>query len=231
MQRVKYPLTQEAKEAARYLVEAWAKGEVAQRFTFFFVLSGDARLSAGNLSGTFLPPSLNILLELAKFQLIYVDATLYGGASADFGGKGIVSERITSWHVLLMQELRNAVEQDFQVSDYFLTFNAVGTIIQGDATISAPFQSVGLSHGNVSQQITSSELADKLLAMIASDVLQSNPDLTAAIQELRTSLENERQSKLGKVISQLGRSLEHVNNAKGIIEAIAFLSMIIQQAI
>jgi len=38
------------------------------------------------------------------------------------------------WGILLLQELINAVENDFEVSHYFLTMNAVGNIIINSIT-------------------------------------------------------------------------------------------------
>ena len=150
MQRVKYPLTTEAKEAAKKLVEAWDEQKIDQ----YFVLSQineekdkpiRAKSSRGVWSTEFEPPLIGVLLELSKFQLVSIDTEpefiKYAEGSGSFV-RMVEAHRPKRWYVVLMQELRNAVENDFDVSDYFLTFNAVGTIITGDnVTFSGPFQS------------------------------------------------------------------------------------------
>lgn len=130
-----------------------------------------------------------------------------------------------------MQELRNAVDNDFEVSDYFLTINAVGTIIQDGAVVTAPFQSAVAPYGTISQSqtIENGELADKLINMLGTQFLDANKDLLAAINDFRVSVEGERQSKLGKLISQLGNSLQHGANAVVVTQALMYLAPFISQ--
>ncbi len=134
MQKVKYPLTVEAKEAAHRLVNDWNTGKINQYFILNDYTAGADRvvntgIGLGKLVDDYEAPPISILLELSRFQLVFLDIETIPDYS---------TRQARRWHVVLMQELRNAVEQGFDVSDYFLTFNAVGTIIQGNATISAP---------------------------------------------------------------------------------------------
>ncbi len=224
--RVKYPLTNATKNAAQYLFRCWDSNKIEQGFTLMETgESGEKRRNErrlsngyGVLNDDFESPSLENLKELALFRLLDLDVTYAGNP-----------QRPTpNWHILLLQELRNAVENDFQVSDYFLTFNAVGTIILGNPTISAPFQSGASIYGNVSQEISSSELAQQLTEILGNELIQSNAELSAAIYELTNSIESERQSKLGKVVSELGRGLQHGANAYVVAQAIGFIGQVLR---
>src|SRR5690606_5989595 len=112
------------------------------------------------------------------------------------------------------------------VSDYFLTINAVGTIIQAGATVLAPFQSAAVGYGSLSQTQTAenSQLAEKLIQMLGKQFLESNGEIVKAINEFRESTESERQSKLGNVISQLGNSLQHGANTIVVSQALMYLA-------
>lgn len=216
-QRVKYPLTEAARQQAIRLVDDWNNGNLSQLFDVIDVTAGMANKIeiAGGLgvSNNYILPDLEILLELSKFNLIFIDTEFR---------LDLQSRR---WQVLLMQELKNAVAGNFEVSDYFLTVNAVGTVINGDnVTFNAPFQSAASGIGNVSQKMSSADIANKLLEILTQDVIKTNSDLANAIHELSTSLENERETKIGKVISQLGRSMQHGANAYAVTQALLFLA-------
>jgi hypothetical protein len=107
----KYPLTSEAQETARQLVEAWDNEYILQTFELVDVTAGigaKAREYSFGLGGDdsyMPPPSIGIIRELAQFPLI---------AIRDMSTS-------TNIEVTLLQELRNAVANDFAVSDYFLS--------------------------------------------------------------------------------------------------------------
>lgn len=197
---MKYPLTPTAKEVARTLVDLW-NSDQPQQFTIsityaedrvyaVFVYDAEYEISVSIL------PSLH---ELSKFGLI------------DF------SRDEDSWSVLLLQELRNAVEMDFEVSEYFLTLNAVGNIIINSTT--GPVQGIGLNTGNVQQ--SANELADELVLKLGQDFLQTQVELATAINGLRTADKPEtKRLQLGKVISELGHCLQHGANAAMVIAAL-----------
>src|SRR5689334_6254994 len=113
--RVKYPLTEVAKQAAIHLVDDWRESRVDQVFRLV-----ESRSAGGwhvetyqaNSSLRWQPPSRGILRELASYHLISMDLVR-------------VDAHSDTWEVLLLQELHNAVENDFDVSDYFLTTMAV----------------------------------------------------------------------------------------------------------
>lgn len=123
-----------------------------------------------------------------------------------------------------MQELRNAVATDFEVSDYFLTMNAVGNIIINSTT--GNVQGVGLNTGTVHQSVE--QIADNIAEILGQEILTANDDLSAAIDELRTATTANQQSATGKVISQLGRSLEHGANTITIVQALAVATPLLQ---
>lgn len=231
--RIQYPLTDQAKRWATQIVDEWKKGNFPQ---YFVVVewAGREGFYYGGLDGGFTSnvqkPPLNVLLELSCFNLIHLEAeTLRTDGIPWLPQSGNIAYG-RRWHFTLLHELQNAVENDFVVSDYFLTFNAVGTIIHGDQTItdSGSFQSGASNFGDVSQEMTYSEIADKISEILGNNLLQTNSDLSAAIDELRSSIENDRQSKVGKVISELGRGLQHGANTFVVMQAIGFLAQILR---
>jgi hypothetical protein len=209
---MKYPLTENARDGARQLVQNWDDGKLEQHMVFS---SGNAegdvsfvQLSRQHILKKCGFPLSEVMLELAKFGLI--DITF--NRASDGKTKSI--------EILLLQELRNAVENDFEVSDYFLTLNAVGNIIINSST--GPVQGVGYNTGTVNQNIE--QLADGLIAQLGMQFVQSNAELRQAIEDLRTATEGNKQSKLGKVISELGRCLGHTANAAAIAGALLKLA-------
>lgn len=203
---MEYPLTEEAKATARMLVAAWNLDQLPQLIPLFEIRNDGGSWHTGfkrSLEVDFKPPHLAIWLELAEYGLIrYIPA------------RGKNEE--TSFEILLLQELRNAVENDFEVSDYFLTMNAVGNIIVNSTT--GPVQGVGYNTGIVHQNVE--QLADYMTASLGQAFLETQVDLKTAIDELRTAVEADQQSKLGKVISELGRCLQHGANTAAVSAAL-----------
>jgi hypothetical protein len=224
---MKYPLTDEAKQWAVRLVEAWKNGDISQYIEIDYDYEiGEEGLAGSAVTGINFPfklPGNNVFLELANFNLLNLNINWMSAGGSYY----------PRYSVLLMQELFNAVESDFEVSEYFLTINAVGTIIQDGAVVTAPFQSAAVGYGSLSQTQTvkNSELADKLIQMLGPQFLESNREIVAAINEFRESIESDRQSKLGKVISQLGNSLQHGANAFVVYQALMYLTPFISQIV
>ena len=207
-QPVKYPLTPEAKEAAKELVAAWEQGFIQQNLELvdvtagsgvtkreFIVVFGLGRDSEGKFS----LPDLGIIRELAEYELISIRSS---------------AGRI---EVTLLQELRNAVENDFEVSDSFLTTSAVGTVVYGNLEVreGAIFQSAVTNQGDIAQNAY--QLADNLRQLLGAELLRSAPALEAAIDALQSTDESSRRGKCGKVIAELGRCLEHTANTATIL--------------
>lgn len=158
-------------------------------------------------------PLAGVLFELAKYGLIDLDI--------HYTPEG----KTARIEFLLLQELRNAVENDFEVSDYFITMNAVGNIIVNSTT--GPVQGVGYSTGIVHQNVE--QLADYMNATLGEVFLQTQTDLKAAIDALREATEADQQSKLGKVVSQLGNCLEHGANTAAVVAALTAAAPFIQR--
>lgn len=217
---MKYPLTDTAKEAAKALVAGWDAGTIEQQFVVIisrYASGFDVFLHEGGQRDFKLPP-LPSLLELAHFGLITVQRVLTGHSSEN-------------WEILLLQELRNAVESDFDVSEYFLTMNAVGTVVQGNLTLHAGsvFQSAATNTGAIQQ--SNEQLADTLTMQLGRDFLQTQKQLREAIDQLREAAEGEKPSRLGSVLLELGRCLSHGANAAQVIPAITAVSSALAQLI
>jgi hypothetical protein len=213
-QRLKYPLTELARVSAVNLVDAWRSGKVQQNFTVTDVtnIGSTHREIAVTIGSTrdFISPRIENLIELSRFNLITMNVSL--------------SSTGRTWEILLMQELINAVENDFAVSDYFLTTQAVGTIISsaGSITITGTVAGAASIYGNVSQTVN--ELAQHLRQELGDELLKHEPDLKLAIEELEVAVKQEsRLSAAGKVILELGRVLQHTSNTLGAINAIGLL--------
>jgi hypothetical protein len=203
---LKYPLTEQAKDTARELVAAWNAELVPQLIPLFEIRNDGGSWHTRfkrTLEVSFEPPHLAIWLELAQYGLIRYIPDQSQNDDANF-------------EVLLLQELRKAVENDFEVSDYFLTMNAVGNIIVNSTT--GPVQGVGYNTGIVHQNVE--QLADYMSASLGQAFLDTQTQLKAAIDDLRTTVEVDQQSKLGKVISELGNCLQHGANAAAVVVAL-----------
>lgn len=192
---MKYPLTDGAKQAARELYQNWKTGKIPQHNVMKTDSEkGDVDLIQLSIQGILEKvgyPKSGALLELAKFGLI----DLIINRSSDGKTKSI--------DVLLLQELHNAVESDFEVSEYFLTMNAVGNIIINSTT--GPVQGIGYNTGKITQNVQ--EIADNLVATLGPEFLGSQDAVRQAIEDLRESNEASRPSKLGNVLLELGRCI------------------------
>lgn len=211
MREVKYPLTEEAQNLAKILVESWNEDHISQTLFYRSYPSPQTKPLIGKLwkvAGIEDVFAESVYKELSHYHLINIDID----------------------GVILLQELRNAVENDFSVSDYYLTMNAVGTIIYGDATISAPFQSNATINSQVSQiqEITQSDITEKLLEGLGESFLKANQPIAEAIKSLKDEPEKSFKQKLGSVISELGNSMQHGANAYVVMQAIATIAPYIQ---
>jgi hypothetical protein len=160
--------------------------------------------------------------------MVILERELKELSGIDFLQQSATKPVLEMYHILLMEELRNAVANDFEVSDYFLTFNAVGNIIYMKGGILSNIQGAASYFGNISQRISNPELADQLIAILGQQTLQTDHNLAEAIRELSVSIESERQSKVGKVISELGRCLQHGANVTMVVQAIGFLAQVVR---
>ncbi len=205
---MKYPLTEEAKATAKALVAAWNNGKIEQRTLLH---------------------APEVLIEHRRRNFLIIDNEKYIPSSlielSLFGLLVIKNDGGSSYNVLLLQELRNAVENDFEVSDYFLTMNAVGNIIVNSTT--GPVQGVGYNTGIVHQNVE--QLADYMTASLGQEFLETQTQLKTAIDELRTAVEANQQSKLGRVISELGRCLQHGANAAAVSAALIAVAPFLQR--
>ncbi len=214
---MKYPLTNGAKEAAQRLVELWRNEQIEQIFviglssdssgTHMFAYEG---ADNNDLKGI----TIANLRELSTFGLIDIRIS-------------VLDRLQQNWDLLLLQELVNAVDNDFEVSEYFLTMNAVGAIIQGSVNVQSggTFQSAASNLGDVT--LNNAQLADKLTETLSESFLESQAALKDAIDELRESAEVDREPKVGKVISQLGHSLEHGANTAAVVAALMVLARLL----
>lgn len=213
---MKYPLTDRAKELARKLVDAWRTGQINQHLHLINVTGlADRTIRFSFMKvdpGVDLELDFGMIKELSIYGLIYLSGSL---------GTGPIE-------VVLLQELRNAVETDFEVSEYFLTMNAVGTIVQGDLNMQpgSVLQSAASNTGNITQN--AEQIADNLSAMLGEDFLQSQAELRAAIEALREATAANQASKLGRVVSELGRCLGHGANTAVVVGAISALAAHLQ---
>lgn len=217
---MKYPLTDSAKEAAKCLVTGWDSGILEQQFLVMisrYAAGSDTFIHEGS-HGDFDIPPLPSLLELSHFGLINVQRFLKQHADEN-------------WEILLLQELRNSVNSDFEVSEYFLTMNAVGTVVQGNLTMHAGsvLQSAATNTGIIQQ--SNEQLADALTTVLGREYLQTQSQLLEAIEQLRASAEVEKPSRLGSILLELGRCLSHGANAAQVIPAVTAVSSALAQVI
>lgn len=213
---MKYPLTEHAKNTARMLVAAWDSEQLPQLIPLFEIRNDGGSWHTRfkrTLEVDFKSPHLSIWLELAEYGLVrYIPDS---------------SSDDRSFEILLLQELRNAIATDFEVSDYFVTMNAVGNIIVNSTT--GPVQGVGVNTGTIHQTVD--QLADFMIATFGRDFLATQTELLQSIEELRTTVVDEQQSKLGKVISELGNCLQHGANTAAVITALTAAAPFLQRLI
>lgn len=209
---VKYPLSPEAKQSAKALVEAWQTGAIGQ-IVSIHIQSGDNEVEwnifnvIGSMDGI---PTIKreSFMELSLFNLINIDAP----------GQNYLE-------ILLLEELRNAVENDFAVSDYFLTMNAIGIFnAGGNINNYGILNAAASSSGNIEQH--GDQVADELIKMLGG-VITKNQELETAITELQEADESTFNQRLGNVVMQLGNLLGHGANTAAIIQALAALKQFI----
>lgn len=182
---VKYPLSPEDKELATRLVEAWDSGILDRSFSIIEFRGGDRINGAVVADGSaFKTPPLSAYEPLAEYKLLTKD-----GSS-----------------ILLLQELRNAVNNDFELTEYAIA-TQTGLLVANEIK----------------------ELSEQLRQVLGEDLLASNQSIAHAIQELSQVSEADKVSKAGNLIGQLGNSLGHINNTGGALQAILFLVKFLSQ--
>lgn len=192
---MKYPLTEAAKQEAKRLVEAWDGGQLDQMFELFERHGGD--LVIGEMifpmynRTSIAAPKRSILSELAQYKLIHMQPVARGDS--------------TNWEVLLLQELRNTVQNDFEVSEFFLTTSAIGTIVQGNLVLHphSVYQSIAavLSDVDVNFIQTTSDQLEQMLGSLA----DQDTDLRAALDDVKVSTPQTLPTRLGSVVKALYR--------------------------
>ncbi len=233
MQRPKYPLTPDTKSGAIELVRAWDNGLIDQYIRFRDSSDGNPKTEISPVSGvtgSLTLPTIGILMELSRYGLIHVEKQVerkkvktFGGVAYPAGEPRPPTDELSHyfWEMVLLQELRNAVENDFEVSDYFLTVNAVGTIIQGDliAHSGSGFLSSGINYGLMTQNIGT--LADSLLMALGDDIDDELRDLIDEAKNLVNAPTDEQRSLASRIMSALNRRIGTMANAAGAIQLIA----------
>lgn len=218
---MKYPLTETARTAAKDMLDKWDRHELEQ---FMEITTKGQNVTLAGLSQKRILqqagyPLAGILMEMAKYGLIDVKMI--------FDSEG----HTKNIQILLLQELRNAVENDFDVSEYFLTMNAVGTVVQGDLAIhpDSMLQSIGINIGTASQ--TLQQVTDEVSKILGDAILQTHTELKAAIDDLRKATAANQPTRVMKLVSLLSGGLEDTANTATILSAIFALTPLIQQAI
>lgn len=160
-----YPLTPEAREAAKKLVTAWDEGKIGQELSVTELRSG-GKVQATIIDGIEQPPAKSTLIELSEFNLVrwFEDGKFH-----------------------LRQELRNAVNNDFRVSNYFNTSSDIETIVLA------------------------------LRELWGNNLLEEDQELFEALEELSEADEKSVGNKMGKLAEAMRRLLQDGNNAVGII--------------
>lgn len=202
-------LTPEAKEAARALVAAWNAGEVDQQFSIVEIHGDDQVLGSFVFSDAghsdFDAPRRSLLSELAQLRLLR-----------------ITQIKRDTWEILLLQELRDAVQNDFaRFRDVPIAVTgAIGTFINGSLTMAEGAVFSSSAYGDVT--VTFQTLPEELLKLLGADALR--PEIANAINALKEADEPTRLEKAGKVIEELGRGLAHLSNTGGALAAIALIA-------
>jgi hypothetical protein len=221
--RLEYPLTEAAKQAARELVGAWDAGEVAQYFTIQDLSVEDdfVLVLRGGQDADEEPHRLSAFLELAHYGLISVGRqTRFDPASGREGNW---------WSILLLQELRDAVADDFALSDFFLATAAPGTVIHlGEGAVVAGVSGAAYGApppaGVMPPMENVDQLSDKLMFMMGDAAMEAHPPLRKAIDDLRAADDPvEVRTRAGRVIEEVGRGLVALANAGAAIEAIQLI--------
>ncbi|MBC8099821.1 MAG: hypothetical protein H7Y11_10290 [Armatimonadetes bacterium] len=205
-------LTPGAKEAARLLIAAWNEDETVQKFDITEVPGDDqvtvtfTFLDSGNIG--FDAPKRALLFELAQHKLL-----------------DIREKDDNSWEIMLFQNLRTAVENNFlEVTDH--TTNAgvnIATLINNNVTMGERGVFASSVSGDIT--ITIETLPDELIKLLGEDALR--PEIASAIADLKSADAPTRLEKGGKIIEQLGRGLGHLSNTGSALEAIMLIARIL----
>jgi hypothetical protein len=226
---LRYPLTPKTKTVALKLVEQWDGGKFGQFFHLTNVTAGSVNEigvigGIGVHEGAEIPPLSNIL-ELSVYGLVQVNPVFKTKETSS--GTSISTLR---WEVLLLEELRNAVAIDFAVSEYFLTVNAVGTIINtsgGNLTISAPFQSSAALSGDIVQIQKTYSVANELRSLLGEDLLGQYPELRQAIEDVQEADETHLRERLGSLLATLANLVTVGAGVPMVSKAIEFVGKVI----
>ena len=203
---MKYPLTDEAKAEARRLVAAWDEEVLDQTFDVNVTVGGGKQRTIrvtfdAGVHEELRPPEIRIVRQLERYGLVHAVSTN-------------PTQPRFQLEITLLQELRNAVASGFEVSEYFLTMNAVGNIIINSQT--GPVQGAGYTVGDVHQSVE--QVADILAQALGQEFLETQRDLAEAIATLRSAKGDElKQAASRNVVAQLGRSLGHAGNTAKIL--------------
>ncbi|MEO0564945.1 MAG: hypothetical protein AAF125_22760 [Chloroflexota bacterium] len=213
MADIQYPITPEAKSAARKLVAAWDDGTIPQTVLFGHYTQGKISYPMffdlqGNTINYDDAPERGQLFEYAHFNL--VSLRTFRDAS--------------TLEVILLQALRDAVATDFRVSEYFLTLNAAGVVNMTGGTVNITDAATKLTAPNTSPLYEDSELVPTLYRVL-DDLPGQRDDLDTALTKLGAAEPNERSDHIPTVIAALGRAL---NDGDGqdprIMEAVSLLT-------
>lgn len=172
-------LTDDAKKAAQRIASAWENGELNQ-YIELIIYRGDDQRKVQDILGakdSFLSdiPPLALWLELGKFNFLEIKKE----------GNG--------YNVLLMQELRNAVASDFNISDYYLPWGSIAKSMD--------------------------EVVGYLYFKLGDQLVESNAEIKEAIESLKTAPDSEKQSRIKRFMAALVRSMDTGSNAAAIITA------------
>jgi len=206
-QRSEYPISPEAKELAKLLVQFWDEAKTKQFVTHPHSKYLDSSRpnvscyelmpqSGGNLKEPILPHQYGQteFIELERCGLI---------------------EWQNGKRLLLFQTLRDAVNTDFVKPDNATGFNINGNVgsINSNSTISNQ-QNVGVNYGVVN--MTSHEIADKLIEILGQNLIDSDKDL-------RSSNEDEKPSRLKRIATTLTNMIGIGADAVTLAPALGFL--------
>jgi len=194
----------ETKELAKLLVQAWNEGKITKsnltHYAGCWVLMPNPREGRENFD---LPSK-------------------YG--SAEF--TELVNCELIKWDnkkdLTLFQALRDAVNNDFENPNNATGFNINGNVgsINTNSTIPNQ-QNVGVNYGLVN--ITSQEIAGKLIEILGQSLIDSHEDLRLAIEELKSSDEKDKPSRFKRVATLLVGMLSFSADVATIASGLGFL--------
>ena len=206
---MEYQLTEEAKELAKLLVQAWDEGKITKsnltHWTSSHIILMPQSQPRENFQNFDLPSKYDSVefTELERCELI------------EWRGRKLL---------LLFPKLRNAVRDNFvePVNPSVITVNGHIGSINSNSTITNQ-QNIGVNQGVVN--MTSQEIADELTTILGQEFVNSHADLRGSIDELRQSGESEKRTKARKVVSVIGGIIAVTANISTIIlTALTFLA-------